>query len=193
MPLQHKLFLARYKSSVVATTIALVELSVILTLTTVLAFTHNLESGFKPALAFCAFTANLNYFLAVAMPFVFLPSLIVFVTHTIMFIEVKKLARQRRQRRNKGIKVVALTGGVYYACWVPFFVNCFWMSVVPPSILELPITLRVMAVYFVISNSAMNFFIYVYSIQDFREQSIRLFCAKYSVSAIRSIQTISSR
>ena len=131
MPLQHKLFLARYKSSVVATTIALVELSVILTLTTVLAFTHNLDSGFKPALAFCAFTANLNYFLAVAMPFVFLPSLIVFVTHTIMFIEVKKLARQRRQRRNKGIKVVALTVGVYYACWVPFLVNCFWMSVVP--------------------------------------------------------------
>ena len=71
IPLQHKLFLTRYKSSDVATTIALIELVVILTLTTVLAFTHNLDSGFKPALAFCAFTANLNYFLAVAMPFVF--------------------------------------------------------------------------------------------------------------------------
>ena len=193
MPLQHKLFLTRYKSSVVATTIALIELGVILTFTTVLAFIHNLDSGFKPALALCAFTANLNYFIAIAMPFVFSPLLIVLVTHTIMLIEVKKLARRNRQRRNKGIKVVALTVGVYYACWVPFFVNCFWMSVVPPSILELPITLRVVAVYFVISNSAMNFFIYVYSIQDFKEQLIRLYCAKYSVSAIRNIQTISSR
>ena len=125
IPLQHKLFLTRYKSSVVATTIALIELGVILTLTTVLAFTHNLESGFKPALAFCAFTANLNYFLAVAMPFVFLPLIIVLFAHTIMLIEVKKLARQRGQRRNKSIKVVALTVGVYYACWVPFLVNCF--------------------------------------------------------------------
>ena len=82
IPLQHKLFLTRYKSADVATAIALIELGVILTLTTVLAFTDNLDSGFKPALAFCAFTANLNYFIAIAMPFVFLPLLIVLVTHT---------------------------------------------------------------------------------------------------------------
>ena len=184
IPLQHKLFLTRYKSSVVATTIALIELGVILTLTTVLAFTHNLDSGFKPALAFCAFTANLNYFIAIAMPFVFLPLIAVLVTHALMLKEIKKSSIQRKTRLLRGVKAVALTVGVYYACWVPFLVNCILLSIVPPSVFVLPITLRVASVYFVISNSAMNFFIYVYSIRKFREQFINLFCVKNSVHAM---------
>ena len=111
IPLQHKLFLTRYKSSDVATTIALIELGVILTLTTVLAFTHILESGFKPALAFCAFTANLNYFIAIAMPFVFLPLIAVLVTHALMLKEIKKSSIQRKTRLLRGVKAVALTVG----------------------------------------------------------------------------------
>ena len=191
--LKHKLFLTRYKSSFAATTIPLIKLGVILTFTTVLAFTNNLDSGFKPALAFCAFTTNLNYFIAIAMPFVFLPLLIVLVTHTIMLIEVKKLARHDRQRRNKGIKVVALTVGVYYACWIPFFVNCFWMSVVSYINLGAPnYTWSSGCLFCNIKQCHELLHIYVmHSIKEFKEQFIGHFCAKNNIRTIGNIQTIS--
>ena len=93
-PLRHKLFLTQFRSSFVALTITLDELSVILTLMTVLTFTGRLHSHFIPIIALCAYTIDLVYLLAFEMPYVVLPLAVVLVTHTLMLREVKKSCTQ---------------------------------------------------------------------------------------------------
>ena len=122
-PLRHKLFLTQFRSSFVALTITLVELSVILTLMTVLKFTGNLHLHFIPTNALCTYTINLDYLLVIGMPYVVLTLAVVLVTHTLMLREVKKSCTHRRRRLLRGLKTVALTVCIYcIICWVPFLV-----------------------------------------------------------------------
>ena len=178
MPIQHKLFLTRYKASLVATTITLVELSVILAMMTVFTITKYLNSYFRTVLAFCGYAFSLNYVIAVVVPFVVLPLVVVFVSHTLILREIRRSGTQRRRRLLKGMKTVALTVGAYYICWIPFSVNSVVESLFPQSesaSSDIPI---IVAVYFVISNSAMNFLVYIHSIEQFREQFKGLFCIR---------------
>ena len=111
MPIQHKLFLTRYKASLVATTITLVELSVILAMMTVFTITKYLNSYFRTVIAFCGYAFCLNYVIAVVVPFVVLPLVVVFVSHTLILREIRRSGTQRRRRLLKGMKNVALTVG----------------------------------------------------------------------------------
>ena len=168
-PLRHKLFLTQYRSSFVALKITLVELCVILTLMTVLTFTGNLHSHFIPTIALCAYTINLVYLLAFGTPYV------VLVTHTLMLREVKKSCTHRWRRLLRGLKTVALTVCIYYTCWVPFLVFVILKSLF--SLLD-DVSPKIVAYCFVLSNSAMNFFIYIHCMNVFREQFKVLFCSR---------------
>ena len=178
MPIQHKLFLTRYKASLVATTITLVELSVILAMMTVFTITKYLNSYFRPVIAFCGYAFSLNYVIAVVVPFVVLPLVVVFVSHTLILREIRRSGTQRRRRLLKGMKTVALTVGAYYICRIPFSVNSVVESLFPQSESASSDIPMIVAVYFVISNSAMNFFVYIHSIAQFREQFKGLFCIR---------------
>ena len=121
---------------------------------------------------------SLNYVIAVVVPFVVLPLVVVFVSHTLILREIRRSGTQRRRRLLKGMKTVALTVGAYYICWIPFSVNSVVESLFPQSesaSSDIPI---IVAVYFVISNSAMNFLVYIHSIEQFREQFKGLFCIR---------------
>ena len=103
---------------------------------------------------------SLNYVIAVVVPFVVLPLVVVFVSHILILREIRRSGTQRRGRLLKGMKTVALTVGAYYIlCWIPFSVNSVVESLFPQSesaSSDIPI---IVAVYFFISNSAMNFFV----------------------------------
>ena len=172
-PLRHKLFLTQFRSSFVALTITLVKLSIILTLMTVLTFTGNLNSHFIPTIALCANTINLVDLLAFGMPYVVLPLAVVLVTHTLMLREVKKSCTHRKRRLLRGLKTVALTVCIYYICRVPFLVFVILKSLF--SLLD-DVSPKIVAYCFVLSNSAMNFFIYIHCMKEFREQFKGLFC-----------------
>ena len=139
-----------------------------------------LNSYFRPVIAFCGcgYAFSLNYIIAVVVPFVVLPLVVVFVSHTLILREIRRSGTQRRRRLLKGMKTVALTVGAYYICWIPFSVNSVVESLFPQSesaSSDIPI---IVAVYFVISNSAMNFLVYIHSIEQFREQFKGLFCIR---------------
>ena len=178
-PLRHKLFLTQFRSSFVALTITLVELSVILTLMTVLTFTGNLHLHFTPTNTLCTYTINLDYLLVIGMPYVVLPLAVVLVTHTLMLREIKKSCTHRRRRLLRGLKTVALTVCIYYIiCWVPFLVIVILKASFSLLDAVAPGSPKMVAYYFVLSNSAMNFFIYIHCMKEFREQFKGLYCSR---------------
>ena len=69
---------------------------------------------------------------------------------------------------------MALTVCIYYICWVLFLVIVILKSLF--SLLD-DVSPKIVAYCFVLSNSAMNFFIYIHCMNEFREQFKGLFCS----------------
>ena len=70
---------------------------------------------------------------------------------------------------------MALTVCIYYICWVPLLVIVILKSLF--SLLD-DVSPKIVAYCFVLSNSTMNFFIYIYCMKEFREQFKGLFCSR---------------
>ena len=167
-PLKHKMFTTSHKAKT-ASIISLVICFVVpLLLTTFLINLNGIRPRFIEDAAACSFPVDFRLLPILAGSFVIIPILVQITTHGVVFYKLRRLNTQRTYRRRilKPLATVALTLGLYYACWSPFVVGIIWAHFAEPK--NPPKYLTALSVQAIFANSAMSFTVYMLTLPKFR-------------------------
>ena len=166
-PLQHRLFLQKEYSNRVA--YGVIAVCMFFPSGYILALVYSgvlRHADFDALLVVCHFDLNMKFLLTVGNVFLTSSLIVQLVTYALILRQVSISAIQRKKRIFCAIKTVLRTLGAYYMCIGPAAVFMVWSAASdnapPPEI-------KFAAYYILLSNSCMNFFIYLSSMPRFRE------------------------
>lgn len=139
-------------------------------------FVENRHIKFAPNVATCLFMSDNMLMASAGLLFIVLPLLIELITHLIIAVTIKNLKSVRKNQALRTFKVLALTVGIYYVCWMPKIIQVTLTNVLGPA--RMPKWSLFMTLNVIISNSWMSSVIYCVCIRRFRTQ---LQCGALSV------------
>ena len=171
-PLEHRLFLQKEYSHRVAYAVIVVCMffpdGYLLALVYSGVLTH---ADFDPHAVFCLYDVNMKFLFTAGNLFLTSSLIVELVTNVLILRQVLKSTIQRKKRILRTIRTVLITLGAYYLCTGPVAVGMVWRTTAdkPP-----PPGLRFAGCYFLLSNSCVNFFIYLSSMPRFREAFMKM-------------------
>ena len=165
-PLQHRLFLRKAYSNRIAYGVIAVCMFFPSGYILALVYSGVLQhADFDPLSVVCLFDLNMKFLLTVGIVFL-TSSLAQIVTNALILRQVLISPIQSKKRIFCAIKTVLLTIGAYYTCIGPASVFMVWGAV---SDKALSPEFKFAAYYILLSNSCLNFFIYLSSMPRFCE------------------------
>ena len=171
-PLQHRLFLQKEYSNRVAYGVIAVCMFFPSGYTFALVYSGVLRHADFDALSVvCLFDFNMKFLLTVGNVFLTSSLIVQLVTYALILRQVSISAIQRKKRIFCAIKTVLRTLGAYYMCIGPAAVFMVWSAAsdnAPPP------EFKFAAYYIILSNSCVNFFIYLSSMPRFRESFTKM-------------------
>ena len=179
-PLKHRQFTLRFKPKLFS-----IAFSVGVFILVVACYIVLITSGFWQLtidyeLGICTFVVTRQYVIVV-FTFIVITLSIMLTANVAILNELYKSGNRRKTQIRRAIRVIALTVGIFYLCFLPYSI---WLILKAENI-SLPSELQIPAIQLVCANSAMNFFIYLYCFKDFRKQLQQIMRFKSSVHPIQ--------
>ena len=179
-PLEHKLFVTRKYSYYVLYAVVIACFIIPVSYCSILIrFGVLPHVNFDPVKVICIPEFDIPFFLTVGIPFLVCPLVVEVLTNILILIKVRKLRGARRQQQLRAVTTVLLTVGVYYLCTCPTGVY-----MVCSAVYEIPPIFKFVVHYMIISNSIVNFWIYLGCLPRFQEAFKTLLQLNQSINRV---------
>lgn len=183
-PLKHRRFVTNHRPAHLAVWISMILFFTIFAIILTSVLTGFMTAQFNPILATCMFRIDWSYAALCGSLFIVIPLSIVLLTHGLILNELRKANSKIRKKIKKSMPTVMLIVGTFYTCWIPYSVFIIWQVFSvhhssPPKIFEL------VAVYFLVTNSVLNFFIYVVTNAAFRNTFKTRLCLFRCINSVQ--------